>query len=558
MMIFAAIVVALALALALALPAALLAAPYDAGQGLRDVQPPRLGVPAERAPDWQIEERAPLRLPDGRRIAIHAFKISGAGLYPEAELRALLADAEGREHSLAELQQLAERITRHYRDDGYLLARAYLPAQEIRDGVLEIAVLEGRLGQVELDNHSGLADAVLTAPLSSLERGAVLRQRTLERSLLLLSDTPGVEVQSTLRPGVSVGASDLKVEVAPGRRLTGNVNFDTYGNRYTGQYRSGAAIDFNNPFQLGDQFSVRAVVSDAAMSYVRGAYQLPLGPFGTRVGAAYSDMRYELGKEFAALNADGEAQIASLYALHPLLRSRSFNLYAQLGYDNKRLVDRAGRVQTVSNRQVDAWTASLSGDGRDDLAGGGVMSYSLAYTAGNLGLNSAPDLAMDGSSTRRAGGYDKWSLNLLRLQQLSDDTSLYLAYTRQFARKNLDSSEKLSLGGAYGVRAYPQGEATGDEGHLLTAELRRNLALPLPGLWQAAAFFDHGRITLNSRPWVAGGNHLSLSGAGLALHAMQPDDWLVKFTLAWRVGDEMPSSGPDAAPRVWAQAVKYF
>lgn len=525
----------------------------DAGRLLQETRPPP-SLPPREAPTIQIEEAPAPHVPQGPLIHVARLRITGATVFTEPELHALVADGEGKQLSLSALRALAERITQHYRSHGYLLARAYLPAQDVTSSGVQIAVLEGRLGEIRVDNAAGVGGAAL-APLAQLHPGDVAHGRTLERNLLLLSDLPGVEVKSTLKPGATLGAADLLVDVAPGRRVTGSVDFDTFGNRFSGQYRLGGIVYLNNPLQLGDQAALRAMVSDEGMTYLRGSYQFPVNAQGSRVGLAWSDMHYRLGKDLAALEAEGEAQIGSLYAMHPFLRSRTFNLYGQLQYDRLRLKDRINATATAIDKRLNNWSVALNGDVQDGFAG--ANSFSVAYTAGDLDLDPV-SRALDAATARSGGNFRKWNLSWLRLQPLTGTFSLYFSATAQLASKNLDSSQKLSLGGVYAVRAYPQNEAPGDEGYVASLEARYNLPLSVPGLWQLTAFMDTGRVTLNKRPWTAGENNRTLSGAGFGLNAEPAAHWYLKASLAWKLGGGRPLSDVDRSPRVWLQAGRFF
>jgi hemolysin activation/secretion protein len=521
----------------------------DAGQLLQETRPAP-SLPLREAPKIGIEEAPSPAAPDGLRIHVARLRITGATLFAEPELHALVADAEGKELSLGELRGLAERVTRYYRSRGYLLARAYLPAQEVVDGEVQLAVLEGRLGEVRVDNTAGAGGAAL-APLDWLRSGEATRSDALERNLLLLSDLPGVEVKSTLKPGATLGASDLLVEVAEGRRITGSFDFDNFGNRFSGEYRAGGTLNFNNPMRLGDQATLRALVSDERMTYLRGSYQLPVNGRGTRLGIAVSDMRYRLGKDLAPLQAEGDARSASLYAMHPFIRSRTFNLNAQVQYDRLKLQDRIKAAATVVDKTLDNWNIGITGDFQDRF--GGINGFSATYTAGDLELDPV-SRRLDAATAGSGGSFGKSNLTWLRLQRLGDLASVYLSGTAQFASKNLDSSQKLALGGANAVRAYPQNEAPGDEGYVATVEVRRNLPTALAGAWQVSAFVDTGHVTFNKSAWTAGANSRTLSGAGIGLTAALPRDWYFKAGLAWKLGSQRAISEVDRSPRVWLQA----
>jgi hemolysin activation/secretion protein len=525
----------------------------DAGRLLQETRPAP-SVPLREAPRIGMEETPAPPAPEGDRVHVARLRITGATVFSEAELHALVADAEGRELSLGELRGLAERVTRHYRSQGYPLARAYLPAQEVVGGEVQLAVLEGRLGEVRIDNTAGVGGAAL-APLAQLRSGEATRSDALERNLLLLSDLPGVEVKSTLRPGATLGASDLLVEVAPGRRVAGSVDVDNFGNRFSGEYRAGGTLSFNNPLRVGDQATMRALFSDERMTYLRAAYQFPVNGQGTRVGVALSDLRYRLAKDLAPLQAEGDAQSASLYAMHPVVRSRTFNLNAVVQYDRLKLQDRIKTAATVVDKTLGNWSLGFTGDLQDRFAG--INSFSGMYTAGDLELDPV-SRALDASTAGTSGSFGKSSFTWLRLQRLNDRAVLYLSGTAQFASKNLDSSQKLALGGAYAVRAYPQNEAPGDKGYVATMEVRHDLPASALGAWQVSAFLDTGHVTFNKRAWAAGANSRTLSGAGIGISATLPPQWYLKASLAWKLGSQRPTSDVDRSPRVWLQAGSSF
>ena len=529
------------------------------GGALQVPQPP----PAPRAePQIRIEPRsaAPAAPAAAVRIVVNTLRVEGAVLFPESELLALTGFRPGTELSLADLQAMADRITLHYRRSGYFVAQAYLPAQEIHDGAVTIVVSEGRLGRVQLRNESRASDRVVRDQLAGLEPGDVIATAPLERRLLLLSDVPGVNVSSTLVPGTAPGTSDLLVDVAPGRRVTGSIDADNAGNRYTGEYRLGATVNVNEPFGLGDVASLRLLTSGPGLKYARASYQLQAGV--GQVGVAYSDLEYRLGKEFASLGAHGTASIASIYGRYPVIRSRNDNLYLQLAFDARAFDDRQDAVASQTRRNSRVLMTSVLGDHRDTFGGGGEDTWFLTWSSGRLDIRTPAALAQDAATARTNGHYDKLAFGATRLQRLgAGPFSLYGGINGQVASRNLDVSEKMELGGMGGVRAYPEGEAYGDEGYLLTLEARMDLPpLPaaIPGHMQLAAFVDTGHVTINRDPWAAGDNHRTLSGAGFGLNWGESGNFLVRAYYAHKLGAASATSAPDRSGRFWVQLVKYF
>jgi hemolysin activation/secretion protein len=489
-------------ALAIFSQAAAAQPPVDAGSQLRQIPP--APVPAPNTPVFEVAPRQPVASGEtaGPAVRVDRLTVTGQTLFSEQALIAAGGFTAGSLLNLGDMRAIAARITAFYNERGYFLAQAYLPAQDVSGGTVTIAVIEGRYGQVTLRNGTNLADGVSRRVLRGLDGGEIVASAPLERRLLLLSDIPGVSVRSTLAPGAAVGTSDLLVDLAPGRRVTGSVEADNGGNRYTGEYRAGGSINLNNPLGVGDLLSLRVLGSTSGLAYGRAAYQAPIGAL--TVGVAYSHIRYDLGREFKGLDADGTADVASLYASYPLIRSRDANLYALAGVDMNWFEDRIGLIDTVSNRTSRTLNLGLSGDRRDGLSGGGTTIFSLGLTYGDLDIRSDLDREADSLTARANGGFGKLDYSLARLQSLGGPLSLYGLLRGQIAFDNLDSSEKMELGGAYGVRAYPEGEAYGDQGYIATLEGRLALSRwtrGLPGQFQLITFVDVGAVDFAHDPW---------------------------------------------------------
>jgi hemolysin activation/secretion protein len=472
----------------------------------------------------------------------------------------LLRDFEGRDLGLADLEQAAARITNFYREHGYLVARAYVPAQDIREGEVEIAVLEGRFGELELRNTSRLSSDLVRDTLSQASSGAVIRQAPLERDLLLLKELAGVSSSATLKPGAQVGTSDLVVDVTPGRTFTGTLEADNYGNRYTGSLRLGGSVAAANLAGRGDLLSVRGLVTEQTdLWYGRAAYQVPVSGNGLRLGAAFSRTYYTLGQGFRALDANGNANIYSLFGVYPAVRSVRGNLDAQVSFDYLDLDDQYRLTDFSNPRWIRSFSLGLNGDVRDEVLGGGVNAASVAYVNGYLQFRDQVAAQINQATTQSAGSFDKLAYSALRLQRFTDTLQLYLGVQGQFAGKNLDPSQKFVLGGPNGVRAYPQGEGVGDDGLLGTAELR--YALP-PWVWltrpQVFAFFDGGTIRINQDPFRAGQNRVSQYGAGIGANLLFVGGFSLRGSIAWRIGSEPVPGVSNAASQGWIQLVKFF
>lgn len=496
--------------------------PPGSGTMLQQIQPVKPPAPSPSGTGLIIEGSGAGKLPPSAPFAIKSILISGNEKIDTRSLHALVADAEGNSITLSQLGELAARITAYYRSHGYPLARAFIPAQTIQSGIVRIEIIEARYGTINVDNTSNVSDSLLRNTLSPLQGGEVIGQAGLDRAMLLLSDIPGISANTTLKSGQQLGTSDVLMTAAPGPAVTGNITVDDYGNRYTGRPRVGGTVNWINPLHYGDVLSLRGISAGDGMNYGQVAYETLVNGQGTRLGGSFMMFHYELSGSLAPLNAHGNALEGSVWGKHPLIRSRNFNLYGQVQYGRIELRDHIDVSGIRTFRHLDNGMLSVSGDSRDTLLSGGINTWDLSWTVGQVGFDNNNARLADSLTARTQGKFSKWNAALSRLQSLTRNDGLYLAFAAQWAQDNLDSSKKMIVGGPYTVRGYDMGAVSGDSGYLGTAELRHDLGSNPFGQWQAVAFIDCAQVTVNQSAWTAGTNRATLSGAGGGINWLGP------------------------------------
>jgi hemolysin activation/secretion protein len=550
-----------ALLFAAASPLAIAAPPPvvpDAGSILRQVQPVVPPPPSSSATGLTIEQESGTQMPQTKSFQLKSIQIVGNTAFDTETLHTLVADAEGTSLTLVQLHERVARITDYYQRHGYPLARAIIPQQVIDSGIVRIEIIEARYGKISLENTSRVHDSLLLSTLSPLQSGQAIGQRALDHALLLLSDVPGAVVNGTLKPGEAVGTSDLVVNTSPGATVAGNLAVDNFGNRYTGRARLGGDVNFIDPLHLGDELSVSGLTSGGDMNYGRVAYESVLNGEGTRLGVSYSALHYRLGDPLSSLDAHGTAQVESIWLKHPLVRSADWNLYGQFQYDHLKLDDHIDASAIKTDRHLDDGVISLIGDARDTWLSGGVTSWNVSFTSGAVGFDNGAAQAADAATVQTEGHYVKWSASIYHLQNLSATTTLYLAWSGQWANENLDSSQQMIAGGPYTVRAYDMGTVSGDTGNLETAEIRRELGSAWQGRWQAVAFIDSEQLTINKHQFVAGTSSVTLSGVGLGLRWAGPAQWVAQTYLATHMGPAPSLVESPTSVRFWVEISKGF
>jgi hemolysin activation/secretion protein len=546
---------ALSLALLTSFAASAQTAP-NAGSVLQEQLKPQLEAPR---PPPAIEIEAPKQaetLPGGVQVDLKSVRLNGNTLLDESKLLAVLGDVVGKSYDLAGLRGLSSQIGDFYRVNGYPFARAYLPPQALQDGTLVIEVIEGRYGKVTALGEPELASGG-QAFLSNLKPGDVINSDQLERTSLILDDQPGIKAAPVVRPGQEIGTGDLDVLIERDGKFSGDVGIDTHGNRYTGLTRVKANLRVDSPFLFGDQIVVNSLLSDEGMWLGNLGYSLPLGTSGLRGQVGYAHTYYSLGKNFASLDASGTAIVSSLGLTYPIIRSQQLNLNVSGNFQHKELNDKqdAAAVPSSSDKSSNSVPIALSFDVRDGLAGGGITYGSLSWTSGNLKLDSGLQGFDVEAKTR--GSFNKTNLDLARIQFLPAGMTGFGRVSAQSTNKNLDSSERFVLGGPSGVRAYPVGEGSGDEGWLAQAELRYAM-----GAFNPYAFYDAGSVKVNANPWAPGNNKRSISGGGFGVRYQASNvsmDLDLDLALAWRnYGGKPLSDTKDNSPQAWFSASYKF
>jgi len=511
------------------------------------------------APQIRVEQPSGGSPADTPPFFVDHFQVTGATVLPQEQLQRLLGEPK-RPMTLAEVQKLADKITEAYKARGYIVARALIPAQDVRSGVVEVRVVEGRYERIDINNASEMSESRIRALLGNVREDAIVHGPTLERAVLLISDLAGIQPKATLEPGAQAGYTNLVLEITPTKSPDFDVTIDNGGSLYTGRVRLNAGVTSNSPFNIGDRLSARVIYSGVGLSSIRFAYDAPMGRSGMRAAGYVSETQYQLGDIYQSLEANGEARYAGIGISYPFVRSASLNVRGALNAEAREFTDRIGSlgIKNVKSGQVVQWGGS--GDFRDPVLGGAITAVQAMITNGRLILNTPQQVAADEVTARTYGNYHKLVVTANRLQGITDNLRLVLNYTQQFAADNLDSSEKFSVGGITGVRAYPAGEAAGDDAYLIQAELRFTAGTLFGGQITPSAFFDHAHSQINHRPWdtFTGKNVRSLSGYGLGMEWLRVPAYFARVWFAHKVGSEVALAEPDKTNRTWAQVGALF
>lgn len=442
-----------------------------------------------------------------RPFVAGAIRVEGATALPPSYFTPAIEPYLGRELTEDDLRALAGSVASAARRAGYGLATAWIPQQDVINGVLRVRIDEGRIDSVEVDGPGrGLVEPRL-APLV----GGPVRTAELERRLLVAGDVAGVSI-GQVRLVRSGGRNVLRVPTGF-ERGRGGASIDNWGTAAVGPVRARLSYELNSLAMPGDRLSVGGVVTPfqpGEFQLVQAGYAVPVNRGGTEIGLRGYVGRTDPGAELRDRDLEGRSVEIEAGITHPLLRSRAESLWGSfdLTLRDSNLTRVGARLR--DDRIVTAG-AALFAAGR---LGGGNARIRLGLVQG-LGLLDATRRGDPLASRPDAGGgFTKLTFWGSYQRPLGGPFSLALSTEGQLATKPLLASEEFGLGGRSFLRGFDYREKAGDRGAAAALELRFDLPRMPPPLRtvQLYGYADAGRVT--NLEGGTGGGSLASAGGG--------------------------------------------
>ena len=512
---------------------------------------------------------------DDEKIEILGFRFKGRTLLKEDQLQKVVQRWANQSLSLNQIRDAANAVSNEYRLKDYV-AQVLVPEQKIENGVIEFEIIEVILGQIQVEEGNGIQNPRFSPELAkkylldNAQENKFLRIDRLQRGIMILNETPGVNIVGTLEPGSKDGTSDFKTTLVDTAFISGRGEISNFGSRSTGVPQVIGNINFNNISGRGDIFSLTGIGNQGS-SYGQALYQLPVGYDGWRVGVTASYLDYHTVEDFSAFGSRGNASTVGLNVYFPWIRGAQANVNFVAGYDFKSYLNLTSNPYAIISRYNENNVyAGLSGNYFDAILSGALTYWSLNGVLGNLNIGEPSQYASDIQTANIDGSFQKITFNYNRYQNIDPNISnILISLSGQLSNNNLSSSEQFYLGGPYGVRAYPVSQSGGAQGYLFTLEYQHKITEYNTTL---IAFFDSGRVQQYINTWnnwqglTNADNIYSLSGWGFGAKWAR-DKYQINAYLAFPIGNnplysntgqQVNSDNRQLNPQGWIQAVMYF
>jgi len=470
------------------------------------------------------------------RFNLKNVVFTGNTVFKTQELEKICADYVNKDVTISDLKKLTDEITTRYQDSGYITSFAYIPPQKVQDGVVEIAIIEGKIGNINIEGNKWVRTSYLRNKLlkaNKLSDDNIFNVNDLRRSLSEVNNNDYLKGQVILEKNAEDPESiDLTLSVKDRFPLNLGINWDNQGRELVGVQRATISIADQNLTGFGDTLSVSTSFARKVFGLHSG-YSIPIGPYGTELKAGYSFSNNELGGAFRNYGFQGKAHGINAGIMQPIYRGRTLTLTSDLSFDI--LNARTKMVgQTFQKYDLRVLRAGLNGV-KDDNRGRWVSR--LEVSTGLPIMGGSSDVWLIGDRVSGAGigtgKFVKIGANLMRVQYLPKDITGIVKVSTQYSPMALLPVEQMQFGGMSSVRGFDEALLLGDIGYTLSLEARKpvpfipasisipywfnkSVKVPLKNRIHAAAFYDQGLgYSLHQPAGFTHRNFLQAVGVGL-------------------------------------------
>ena len=472
-------------------------------------------------------------------VFIKDVVIEGNTVIATETLEKLTKQYKDRELTLEEMSELTDLITMTYQEKGYILARAYLPEQEITDGILKISIAEGKIGKIKVAGYTHYKSDVIKRYFEQQQQLGVVKESLLEKGLLLSSDTPNVKTTVVLKEGEKPGLVDVILDTKDTSTLTlgvdMSIDYNNFGSDITGEKRFGTAIGFTDHL-FGSRLDLRLVSGEsyANSGLISTQWTLPINSYGTKISLNYLHANYAVGQELADLNMQGRSQYYGAQISHPFMKKKNMNFNFSLGWTykfNKNLILNQDR----SLDEAREYFVSFNYDSLDRFLGKNIAS--LGYQWGQVDRDEKLTTSLINTEDV---SYDYYRINLARIQKIYGYTNIMLRASGQYSDKRLLPMDQMGLGGYGTVRGYDPSLYLGDSGACFSAELmfappflaeNSLFGFRVAQLIQFVLFWDYGQVYTTDAEANDDQHSHYLSGYGGGIRLFYKDWFTFKYDL---------------------------
>jgi hemolysin activation/secretion protein len=459
----------------------------------------------------ELQRSVPLRQPAvtepvtraGPCFNIHSININNATLLSDKKQTEFKKSYINQCIVMDKITQLTRDISDWYIQKGYITSRAFITEQDLSQGELNIAVMEGRLEKIRLE---GSSSRQLYMAFPGLE-GGILNLRDIEQGMEQINRLRSNPVQIEILPGSKPGYSIVNLTATPEFPLGLSLGFDNSGQKSTGTGQLNGALTGNNLLGIADKWFISgARSSDFSDSHDAQSVQAGLSvPYGYNL----FDYSYSWSNYLSTINnngfgwaSTGDSQSHRFTASRVLFRDGDIKTGASVGLTHQ--ISRNYLNDVLLDSSSRKLTSLLFGLNHTQKIFGGVATLNPTFSHGVPWLGAENDHGKNDALPKAE--FKKWSVNGSFQRPVANDLWWLTSFYGQWSPDRLYGSERLTIGGESSVRGFKEQYLSGDNGGYLRNELNYVLfTLPFIGQVSSVVAVDGGWLQKDKHdPWASG------------------------------------------------------
>ena len=427
---------------------------------------------------------------------IQTIQVVGATLLTNDQITDVTRPFRGQELNMGSITKLVEAITGAYQKEGFFLARAYLPEQEIQEGKVVVSVLEGRVGEISISGNEYYTTTFIQNHFGQIDEPSRSRLDLIKRSVLILDDYPDLSAEVLFKPGGLHGTTDMQIRIKDFQPIHLSLDYNNFGSKFVSRDRFGIGVEMGNLLSDGHLLSLRSVLGSPVKSMisVKGGYTAPVGYRGQKLHFSYVRGDFDVGRAFEQLDIQMKSESIGVSMSYPFIKTRFSGLSGEVGLERNNF--RQSALERVTSQdKIRVLRGGLDYDRAADVTRD-FLSFQLSQGIGTF-MGGMGRISPSASRPGADNQFTKGTVDWVRVRAVPEPFWMYHPFSLIFAggiqwsSDNLVVGEQFSLGGPDSVRGYPTGEFLGDHGYRMSSELRVS---PFPNTEkiQGAFFVDHG------------------------------------------------------------------
>lgn len=446
---------------------------------------------------------------------------------------------------LSDIQSLIKTITEKYHEKGYITSYAYLPEQQVENGILTININEGLTGDYKVYGNRWERDWYFDNVIfksNGIEKGKVFNVKNLQGALKTINNEDYVNAVTSVENDKD-GNTVIELNVQDRLPLNVNLIWDDYGRDMTGRQRFTPILGIDNLTGFGDKIYGGTVLSSHSVGALAG-YNVPISKFGTRLAFDYSYSSVKMGGIFEKYKIHGNSSDYSVKIIQPVINDALKEVTASVGINFINSSSKSDFFQTsLSDYALRVLRANVNGV-FDDSTGRTFADIGVSYGFDGLGAHSEKYNPYEKD-------FVKVSASATRVQRVRQESLAILRLNGQYSPNKLFATEQMYLGGVYSIRGYQPSEILGDYGVAGSLEFRvpvpfLNKLLPerykyLSRKIQLVAFYDFGYVKDNGNLYGYPKNFLHSTGFGTNINIT--DALCVQMGVGFPLGNKAYNEG---------------